>query len=132
MSYISRIIIRTLSLSLLVLAPMDQLGLNGLCASPAQAQEASSANLQLVPPGDVVGDGATPVHLRFIGLNSEGGPATGLSARVAFSEGTSDRLSESSDGLYELSWTPPEVEEVSQTTLTMKIKVPGGNSGFLL
>ena len=129
MSHNPRIPIHSLGLLICALTPVSLVGQLSLSIPAASAQEVEiQTQLDMLPPGDIVGDGQTPVNLHFVALDSTGQATTGITARVTSSDGTAGRLIDNGSGLYQLVWTPPKVDSIARSELTMKVKIPGGSS----
>jgi len=90
----------------------------------AQAVFPESGLVELVPAGEVVGDGKTPVKFSLLAFKADGTAMTDLSAKVVPTGGTTSVLREQGGGLYEFSFTPPEVDTPRQVELAVKGKTP--------
>ena len=79
--------------------------------SPGSVFDAST--VALLPGTPAVGDGVTPVVVRFLALDPSGAPIAGISGRVRASSGISGgefgRIEPAGvPGLYQATWTPPK------------------------
>lgn len=101
-----------------------------LFAGEAHAQAGAFAEpvIDLLPSGDVVGDGSTAVNLQFIALNVDGSPMTGLSSKLSASQGNTSAVTELRPGLYRATWTPPKVETGKVLEVTLKGKTAAKGS----
>lgn len=78
--------------------------------------------LQLVPVGEVVGDGLTPVTLHLLALNSQGQPFAEPELRVQTTGGRLGLPKDLGGGVYELIWIPPAVTQDRVLNITLKGK----------
>lgn len=83
-----------------------------LAPSEAHAQQAAFADtvFELVPPGEVVADGLSPVTLSFIAFNKDGTPLSGAVVKATVGGGKVGALEQVAPGVYKASWTPPRVD----------------------
>lgn len=95
-----------------------------LASSEAHAQQAAFADtvFELLPPGEVVGDGTTPVTLHFLALNADGSPLTGATLKATINGGKIGAVEAAGSGLYKVTWTPPRVEGARGYDLVVKGK----------
>ena len=129
MSHISKLTVLSLGMITSAMTPVSIVGQLALTYGVAAAQDAeSTTKLELLPTGTIVGDGSTPFNLQFLALDPNGAPVTGLTARVSVSGGNAGRLTENGDGFYQITWTPPNVGQVSTQDLSLKYKVPGSSN----
>ena len=112
-----------------VLAPlalaMAPIGLATLAATPsvAHAQDAFSAPVvELLPVGQVVADGITPVTFQVLALDRTGAPIVGLEGRIAVSDGQGIRLTQTAPGIYSGFWTPLAAATAAPIQVTLKGK----------
>lgn len=112
-----------------VLAPLAlaaaPIGLVALAAAPAAAlaQDAFSAPLvELLPVGQIVADGATPVTFRVLALDRTGAPIPDLDGRIAVSDGQGIRLTQTAPGIYSGQWTPQAAVAAAPVQVTLKGK----------
>jgi hypothetical protein len=117
------------SVLLSVLAPLAlaaaPVGLLVLATTPqaAHAQDAFSAPIvELLPVGQVVADGATPVTFQVLALDAAGAPIMGMDARIALSDKQGVRLTQAAPGIYTGQWTPQSVNTAGQVQVTLKGK----------
>ena len=91
--------------------------------STAHAQDVFATQVvQLVPPGQVVGDGATPVTMSVIALNADGSAVEGLKGKVSATQGEASSLTPMGNGVYTFRWTPPLVSSATDVSFTIKAK----------
>jgi len=78
----------------------------------AHAQQAAFADavFELVPPGEVVADGLSPVTLSFIAFNKDGTPLSGAALKATVGAGKVGAVEQVGPGVYKVSWTPPRVD----------------------
>lgn len=107
------------------LAPLALLGplLGGLSA-PARAAGFAEPVVELMPVGELLGDGLSVMSLHILLLNADGSPMRGLEGAVKATQGEVGALAEQSPGLYRFSYTPPAVEAELQVELRVKGKLP--------
>ncbi|MFT7519547.1 MAG: hypothetical protein ACI9MC_001689, partial [Kiritimatiellia bacterium] len=107
------------------------LGLLGMGAASAWNVEVAYAQsgptvfqgaglIEIVPAGDVIGDGVTPVRIQVIALAPDGTPLTGLRLKPAASAGSVAGWTEGAGGVYSFVYTAPNVS--SQTDIELSIK----------
>ncbi|MFH1467045.1 MAG: hypothetical protein ABIO70_21865 [Pseudomonadota bacterium] len=99
-----------------------------LLADPVQAQAVFDAAglVELIPAGEVVGDGKTAVKFSLIALQADGTPMAALKAKVVPTGGSVTPLREIGGGVYDFSFTPPEVNAPRQIELAIKGKSAAG------
>ena len=101
----------------------------GSSSTNVQAQEAPQAVfpgsylMEMLPAGQIVGDGETPVTLYVTALDTAGTPLETSRLKVSASEGNVRELENRGDGLIEMQFTPPVVRESQEIILRMKGKV---------
>ena len=95
-------------------------------AAPAHAGGVFEAKglVELLPAGEVVGDGKTPVKFSMLALKSDGAAMSGLKAKVQPTGGVATALKEVGSGLYEFSFVPPAITAARTVELTLKGKTP--------
>ena len=95
-----------------------------LTPSVANAQQAVFADtvFELLPPGEVVGDGVTPVTLHFLALNADGSALAGATLKATISAGKVGAVEAAGNGLYKVTWTPPKVDAARGYDLFVKGK----------
>jgi adhesin/invasin len=76
--------------------------------------------ISLVPAGDLVGDGHTPVTFYLMAFEPNGSPTAGLSGKISSLGGTGGNVSEVGSGVYRFTFTPNEVASTKQVELTFK------------
>lgn len=107
------------------------LGLLGMPAlavlSPATSAFAQDAGVfgaaglvEILPAGDVIGDGTTPVTTYILARDASGQAASGLKLKVSASMGQSGELQEVGPGLYSFAWTPAAVDRPTTAQLEVK------------
>lgn len=111
----------------LAAAPVGVL-LAAAAPTAAHAQDAFSEPIvELLPVGQVIADGATPVTFQVLALDRSGAPIAGMDARVAVSDGQGIRLSQAAPGIYTGQWTPKSVTTAGQVQVTLKGKAGRDN-----
>ena len=93
----------------------------------AQAAELSQPLVEVLPPGDVIADGATPLTLRVIALGADAEPLADLNGRLTGGGGMNAKLEAVGDGVYEATLTPPAVTAVQDLALTLKARTAAGS-----
>lgn len=107
------------------------LGVLGLASlpstpSPAWAQDAEAAALfdslfvELLPIGDLPGDGATPVTLNMMALDEQGQPLAGVEVKAKLTAGTLSEPTEVQPGIHQFTFTPPQVEQTTEVVVALK------------
>jgi hypothetical protein len=99
-----------------------------LLAEPVQAQAYfdSAGLVELIPAGEVVGDGKTAVKFSLIALQADGSAMTALKVKVTATGGEATALREVGGGVYDFTYTPPEVNAPRQIELSIKGKSSSG------
>ena len=107
-----------LALTLPVAAPLL------LAAPPAHAQQAVFADtlVELVSPGEVIGDGVTAVTLNFVLLDATGAPVQGATLKATAASGKVGGVVAVSPGVYKVSWTPSKVDASKGVDIFLKGK----------
>lgn len=114
--------------SALPLAAVLALGVPGALLTfsvDAAAQDEASApgvSVDLIPVGQVVGDGLTPVTLHVLMVDANGAPVTGVSGKAYAAEGSIGKLEDAGKGLYKMSWTPPKAQATHPVEITIRGK----------
>jgi hypothetical protein len=109
----------------LAAAPMALGGLVFTAGMPAvaHAQSAFAAPVvELLPVGDVIADGTSSVWFHVLALETSGAPLSGMSARLAVSDGQGVTLTESAPGVYSGLWTPKAAAAAGTVQVTLKGK----------
>ncbi len=90
----------------------------------ARAQQAAFADtvFELVPPGEVVADGLTPVTMSFVALGADGSPLTGVVVKATVGGGKVGSVDQVMPGVYKVSWTPPKVDAARSFDVFIKGK----------
>lgn len=104
------------------------LGLASLPSAPgtAWAQESSEATLfeglfvELLPIGDLPGDGATPVTLNLMTLDETGAPLVGVEVKTKLTAGSLSEPTEVQPGIQQFTFTPPQVDQTSEVMVSLK------------
>jgi len=109
-------------LGVALLAPVAVGSLTLLAPATAQAQSANDPLVEMLPAGDIVGDGASKVTLHFLALNPDGSAMTGLTGKLTVGVGNVEGLTEVRPGLYRTTWTPPSVTTAQVVDITFKGK----------
>ena len=78
--------------------------------------------VELLPVGDLPGDGATTVALHLLTLDPQGQPLPGVVLKTKLSEGTLAPAVQVEPGLLRLDLTPPQVDATQTITLELKGK----------
>ncbi|MFM2246741.1 MAG: hypothetical protein RL071_2815, partial [Pseudomonadota bacterium] len=111
--------------ALALAAPAVALTAATVAPSLAHAQAFPQPLVELIPGGEVVGDGQTQVELHFIALGVDGKPLAGLNGK--FGGGVKDaKLAEVQPGLYRATWTPPAVDKRKALEFTFSGNSAGG------
>ena len=115
--------ITRLTAFLAVGAPLA-LTLSAIAPTEAAAQDALFAepSLEMLPTGDIVGDGTSSVALHVVAMGTDGAPLSGLSGRVNTASGQALKLNEVRPGLYRIDWTPPKTSSVRNVEINIKGK----------
>lgn len=108
--------------ALLALAPVGLAP--ALLPTVAHAQQAAFAApvVELLPPGEVVGDGVTPVTIHVVALNADGSPLAGLSGKPTVNAGKVSSMEAAGSGIYKITFTPPKVDAARPVELILKAK----------
>lgn len=93
-------------------------------AASAPALFEGTGILELLPPTDLVGDGATPADLYFLALNPRGEPISGWKVTLKGTGGVVGELVELGGGLYRFPFTPAATEEATTATFELRGKLP--------
>jgi hypothetical protein len=78
--------------------------------------------VELLPAGDILGDGHTQVTFYMIALEPDGTPTTGLLAKVTPTFGLCGDVQEVEPGMYRFSFTPPQLTIAKKVDLNLKGK----------
>ena len=103
--------------------------LAGINSTPVHAQEAPqsvfSGNflMEMLPAGQIVGDGLTPVTLYVTALDNAGVPLETSRLKMTPSEGKVSDLENRGDGLIQMQFTPPRVRSAQEIVLRLKGKI---------
>jgi len=99
----------------------------------AQAQEQTDTVfpgkflMQMLPAGQIVGDGSTPVTLYVTAMDNMGSPLKIARLKVTASEGKVSEITDQGDGLIKMTYTPPKVRSAEEVMLRLKGKIDGDN-----
>ena len=113
----------------LAAAPASLTGL-ALAPSAAHAQPRATLDaplLEMMPAGEVAADGETSVTLRFVALNPDGTPMTGMTGRAGVGGGVGGKLSEPEPGVYEATLTPAAATSAEDLTVSLKGRTADGS-----
>jgi hypothetical protein len=94
-----------------------------LLSTPALAQSPvfpAGSLVEILPAGDVIGDGLTSGATFVLALDASGQPIRGLKLKPTASIGRVDGWDEVGPGLYSFQWTPPAVAAPATATLEVK------------
>jgi hypothetical protein len=89
---------------------------------PAASSMAWAAPIDLLPTGEVLGDGRTPVDLHVVAVDASGKPISGLKLKPEATAGTVGDWKEIQPGLYGFAWTPPSTANEQTVTVSAKGK----------
>lgn len=117
-----RLPLTSLLAALAVAAPLTTLA---LAPAEAFAQAFAQPLVEMIPGGEVIGDGANTVELHFVAMLPDGKPMTGLNAKLG-GAAAGAKLSEVQPGLYRATWTPPAVEKRKTLEFTLSGKSSAG------
>ncbi len=92
--------------------------------TPAHAQSTEpipvAGLIELLPPGQVTGDGASAHRLYVIALGPSGAPNTDLDARLVASRGAVSGWSHQGNGVYHFDYRPERVAERTPVQITLR------------
>lgn len=116
----------------LALGAVASVGPTGPAFSSAWAQTqdifGAAGLVTLLPAGEIIGDGLTPVEMQVLALSSDGSAMLGLKGKVTATGGNVGELSDKGNGLYKFTFTPPQVATTRQVEITIKGKLANGKS----
>jgi len=72
--------------------------------------------------GDVVADGVHPVDLFVLAVDESGAPLDGIEAKLSVDQGTLGVWTPLGEGLYQLPWTPPSLQQSGRAIIRAKLK----------
>ncbi len=106
-----RLLRNVLAVNALLLGLIGAAPVAALLPAPAFAQAASAGAglVELVPAGEVVGDGKTTIKYSMLALGADGNPIVGLKGRLLVTGGAVGPLTDLGNGLYDFTYTPPTV-----------------------
>ncbi len=84
--------------------------------------------VDLVPTGDVVGDGHTAATIYVVAIGTDGQPLASLDGKLTAARGDAGRLQAVSPGLFSATWTPPAVDGPDTIELSVRAKVAGNGT----
>jgi hypothetical protein len=93
-----------------------------LAAEARAADMFSAPVVELLPVGDAVADGKTPVTLNVLALGTDGQPINGLRLRPSVQGGTAGEFIEIGGGLYKVDVTPTVSSVMGTLSVTLKGK----------
>lgn len=90
----------------------------------AQAADVFAATgvIELMPGGEVVGDGHSPVTFHILALEPNGSPMLALKGKVSSPAGSGGEITEVGGGIYRFTFTASEATAPKQVELTLKAK----------
>jgi len=118
---------RPLVLALALVVPGGAAGLLTPVPSHAQSGPAVFAEpglVEIVPAGDIIGDGQTPVTMHVLALSPDGQPMTGLRLKPSVSLGDVEGWSEVRPGVYAFTYTAPQVTSTTSALFEVKGRTP--------
>ncbi|MFK7927810.1 MAG: hypothetical protein AB8H79_06460, partial [Myxococcota bacterium] len=80
--------------------------------------------IEIVPAGDVIGDGSSPVTLHVLALTPDGKPMTGLTLKPSASLGSASGWTEVSAGVYAFTYKAPKVAAPTSALIEVKGRTP--------
>ena len=80
--------------------------------------------VELLPVGELLGDGQSPLDLHMLLLRPDGSPMTGMVAELKATDGEAGAVTELRPGLYRVRYTPPAVQAEQPVELRLKGKLP--------
>ena len=92
-----------------------------ICSTAMAAPFDEAGVVELLPVGDLVGDGATTSTLHLLALNAEGLPHVGAKLKVTVSQGEAGEPVEVGGGIYALPFTPPAVGAEQSVDIEVKV-----------
>ena len=112
------------------------LGPGGVCAlvsTPAHAQPgpdvfSGPGLIEIVPAGDIIGDGETATTIHVVALTPEGSPMEGLTLKPDASSGDVEGWNEVQAGVYAFTFTPDRVMQPATVTLRVRGRTPSRES----
>lgn len=93
-------------------------------AALAQDLPAAPGLIEIIPPGEALGDGLTGVDLRVVALHPDGQPWTGLELVPGARSGSTEPLVEDGPGQYHFRWTPDHTTSPRDAHLFLKGRTP--------
>lgn len=119
---------RSVAFALLTGATLGVPALLALTPTVAWAQSAPVFDgmglIDLLPPTGLVGDGATQADFYILALGPDGKPIAGLKGKPTVSQGTVTDITDTGNGLYRFTWTPPKLETRASVSITWKTRLP--------
>ncbi len=108
----------------LALAPVGAV-VPGAVVAHAQAPVLGAAGLvEILPSGDVIGDGSTAYTTYVVALDAAAKPVVGLKIKPTATLGRIDGWNEEAPGIYSFSWTPAAVTAPATAVLEVKGRAP--------
>jgi hypothetical protein len=98
----------------------------GFASTPSQAQEPvfpGNFLMEMLPAGQIIGDGVTSVTLYVTALDKAGTPLETSRLKMTASEGDISGLKNRGDGIIEMQFVPPEVRDSEEIVLRLKGKI---------
>ncbi len=94
------------------------------------AAVADAAPIDMLPVGEVVADGKTPIELHVVAVDAAGKPISGLKLKPEAPSGTVGAWRELAPGLYAFSWTP--AASSADVNITVAAKGKGADKAGLV
>ncbi len=80
--------------------------------------------IDLLPPTGLIGDGATQADFYILALGPDGKPIAGLKGKPVVSQGSVTDITDTGNGIYRFTWTPPKLETRTSVSITWKTRLP--------
>jgi hypothetical protein len=94
-----------------------------LAALSGAADALAAPVVEILPIGDVPGDGQTLVNIVMVALDDDGAPLSELKLKLDADTGKVGPVSALQPGVYAAVWEPPVVTGTQQATLSARVKV---------
>jgi len=100
------------------------MGVGGAVWASDEPQDSlfDQVSVEMIPAGDVWGDGLTEVSLSVLMMDRNGVPMTGVVGKVTTTGGTVGPLIELKPGVYRVGWVPPLVDGVRDIEIALRGK----------
>lgn len=119
---------RILILGALLAGPIAPTPISILGVARAQDAVFDAPVFRALPGPAVHGDGSTPVDVHVVVLGVDGKPLSGVTGRVAASEGSAENIEELAPGLYRIRFTPPRATAATSVDLALRARLPDRTS----